>query len=91
MIALLEDRPIPAAVVLPRPVTRPPTRRPLSQKPPKVICKLCKRAFHPTEGAFFTNGQTGRQTDFQCRLCTAWETAPERTPGNVRTDVVHYA
>jgi len=54
-------------------------------------CKLCKRMVDLSEGVFFENGQTGRLSDFQCRTCTAWELAPEGTPGNVRTDLVHYA
>ena len=74
-----------------------PTRRPKSLRAPhgasrvrRRTCKLCKRVIDLSEGVFFENGQTGRLSDLQCRTCTAWELAPEGTPGNVRTDLVHY-
>jgi len=91
MTALLEDRAAPVVLVMPRPLPSLRTRSRPARRPRKAVCKLCKGAFQPDEGAFFVNGQTGRRTDFQCRICTAWENAPTRTPGNIRTDVTHNA
>ena len=71
---------------------RPESLRARRRVPPvrRRACKLCKRVIDLSEGVFFENGQTGRPSDVQCRTCTAWELAPERLPGNVRTDLVHY-
>ena len=74
-----------------RPARRPKNPRALSgaSRVRRGTCKLCKRLIDLADGVFFENGQTGRLGDFQCRVCTAWELAPERIPGNVRTDLLH--